>query len=191
MNGYLKQPITPCAAPSPLSLGQLSRWHHLLVTLLLRYGLRNQPGLTRKHMAIQVEMWQVAVWKHNSRQGNRIKPHYPRRSCNVVWEGNVAELALGCCAAQGPERGAAAASLLSPTTPHTQEGLGHKGGCQGLSVTVFISLLLSPQRRVRRICCNQITEMLAAWPLESPWAPLGTDTLMRTVNIGVKLAPAY
>ena len=59
MNGYLKQPITPCAAPSPLSLGQLSRWHHLLVTLLLRYGLRNQPGLTRKHMAIQVERWQV------------------------------------------------------------------------------------------------------------------------------------
>ena len=167
MNGYLKQPITPCAAPSPLSLGQLSRWHHLLVTLLLRYGLRNQPGLTRKHMAIQVERWQVAVWKHNSRQGNRIKPHYPRRSCNVVWEGNVAELALGCCAAQGPERGAAAASLLSPTTPHTQEGLGHKGGCQGLSVTVlFISLLLSPQWRVRRICCNQITETLAAGPLE-------------------------
>ena len=110
----------------------------------------------------------------------------------MVGGGNVAELALDSCAAQGPGRGAAAASLpLSPTTPHTQEGLGHNGGCQGLSVTVFISLLLSPQRRVRRICCNQITEMLAAWPLESPWAPLGTDTLMRTVNIGVKLAPAY
>ena len=86
MNRYLKQPITPCAAPSPLSLGQLSRWHHLLVTLLLRYGLRNQPGLTRKHMAIQVEGWQVAAWKRDSRQGNRIKPHCPKRSCKVVGE---------------------------------------------------------------------------------------------------------
>lgn len=55
MNSYMKQPITPCAAASPLSLGHPSPWHHLLVTLLLRYGLRNQPGLPRKHMAIQVE----------------------------------------------------------------------------------------------------------------------------------------
>ena len=58
-------------------------------------------------------------------------------------------------------------------------------------MVLFISLLLSPQWRVRRICCNRNTETLAAGPLESPWAPLGADTVMRTVTIGVKLAPAY
>ena len=61
MNRYMTQPITPCAAASPLSLGHLSPWHHLLVTLLLRYGLRNQPGLPHKHMAIQVERCQMAA----------------------------------------------------------------------------------------------------------------------------------
>ena len=86
MNRYMKQPITPCAAPSPISPDDLSHWHHLLVTLLLRYGLRNQPGLTCKHMAIQVERWQVTAWKQNSRQGNRIKSHRPR-SREAVGEG--------------------------------------------------------------------------------------------------------
>lgn len=39
-----------CCTPNPT--GPLACCRHLLVTLLLRYRLRNQPGLTCKHMAI-------------------------------------------------------------------------------------------------------------------------------------------
>ena len=102
----------------------------------------------------------------------------------------MAELALGACAAWG--RGRCSRPPFSPTAPHTQKGLGHKGGCHGLSVTfLFISLLLSPQWRVRRIYWNRITETLAAGPPESPQAPLGTDAVTRTATTGVKLAPTY
>lgn len=49
--------------------------HHLLVTLLLRYRLRHQPGLTCKHVAIQVERGQVAAWRQN--QGGRTRSALP------------------------------------------------------------------------------------------------------------------
>ena len=102
----------------------------------------------------------------------------------------MAELALGACAAWG--RGHCSRPPFSPTAPHTQEGLGRKGGCHGLSVAfLFISLLLSPQWRVRRIYWNRITETLAAGPPESPRAPSGTDAVTRTATTGVKLAPTY
>lgn len=37
----------------------------LLLTLLLRYGLGNQPGLTCEHVAVQVERRQVTAWKRS------------------------------------------------------------------------------------------------------------------------------
>lgn len=60
--------------------------------------------------------------------------------------------------------------------PRTQGpgGFVIKEGCLGLSVAfLFISLLLSPQWRVRRIYWNYITETLAARPSKPPQAPLG------------------
>ena len=116
VNGHVKQPITPRAAPSPMPLGRLSHRHHLLETLLLRYGLRNQSGLTCKHMAIQVERWQVAAWKQNSRQGNRIKSHCPRRSREAVGEGTWQSWPW---APVQPGEGATAAGLPSRPPPRT------------------------------------------------------------------------
>lgn len=63
------QPV-PHPWPPP---SHLACCHHLLVTLLLRYRLRNQPGLTCKHMAIQVERRQVVAWRQNPKRENTIR----------------------------------------------------------------------------------------------------------------------
>lgn len=57
-----------CCSPHPPP-GHLACCCHLLVTLLLRYRLRNQSGLTCKHMAIQIQRRQVVAWKQNPRGG--------------------------------------------------------------------------------------------------------------------------
>lgn len=49
--------------PKPLTSGHLASYPHLLVTLLLRYRLRNQPGLTCKYVAVQVQRWEVVAWR--------------------------------------------------------------------------------------------------------------------------------
>lgn len=46
-----------------LTSGHLASYPHLLVTLLLRYRLRNQSGLTCKYMAVQVQRWEVVAWR--------------------------------------------------------------------------------------------------------------------------------
>lgn len=59
-------------ATLPLTSGHLASHPHLLVTLLLRYRLRNQPGLTCKHVAVQVQRWEVVAWEETEgRQGRK------------------------------------------------------------------------------------------------------------------------
>ena len=93
-----------------------------------------------------------------------------------------------CARPSAQEEGLAAACpphlTHSPTAPHMGAGgFIIKEGCLGLSVTfLFISLLLSPQWRVRRIYWNYITETLAARPQNPHRLPWGTNTVTRTVT---------
>lgn len=85
-----------CAmATTPPPPAHLAGCHHLLVTLLLRYRLRNQPGLTCKHMAVQVEGRQVAAWRQNPRRETTIRSVGPVLRQHRAQEGG-APVSEGC-----------------------------------------------------------------------------------------------
>lgn len=60
-----------------LTSGHLASYPHLLVTLLLRYRLRNQSRLTCKHVAVQVQRWEVVAWrkqKGDKKEKDQVSP---------------------------------------------------------------------------------------------------------------------
>lgn len=105
--------------------GHLSGCHHLLVTLLLRYRLRNQPRLTCKHVAVQVQRWQVAACKQNPRadrtESSLTLPERPGTHTFLgnQWEGrSVSEPARSPAAGPAPH---------SPTLARPQGNTGPGG----------------------------------------------------------------
>lgn len=99
---------------------------HLLVTLLLRYGLGNQPGLTCEHVAIQVERRQVTACEQKPR-GDRTESSLTVPECSRVlaFLGRRRE---GVCAEPAQPRAASPVLLAlcssSPTRTHL---LGNTG----------------------------------------------------------------
>ena len=105
----------------------------------------NQPGLPRKHMAIQVERWQVAACNRIQGRGTGSSLTVPEGPTKQWGEGTWQSWPWAPVQPRAQGGGAAAASLpLSPTTPHTQEGLSNKGGCYGLCVMVLFITISSP-----------------------------------------------
>lgn len=123
----MKKVITSRAVLRPPP-ARLACGHHLLVTLLLRYRLRNQPGLTCKHVAIQVERWQVVAWRQNPRRQNRI-----RSQSSLAGLQGRSWLSQGIVGGRqvctGPAPSPAAGAQGPPTTPRLS--LGESGPRRG------------------------------------------------------------